>query len=67
MELRRITSHPLVTPEREAELNELAKKIDREEAEEIKAMGRALFAELDARRRAEQAPQSMEVEESKGR
>ena len=36
-------AHPAMTPRRIAELSELAKKIDREEAAEIKAMARAVF------------------------
>ena len=37
-------SHPKMTPERIAELSKLAKKIDREERDSIKAKGRAIFA-----------------------
>ena len=37
-------THPLLTPQRIADLAELAKKIDREEGEEIKAKGRGVFA-----------------------
>jgi hypothetical protein len=37
-------SHPKLTPERIAELSELARKIDREEGDSIKAKGRAVFA-----------------------
>lgn len=36
-------THPALTPKRVAELSELARKIDREEAEEIKAEGRAIL------------------------
>jgi DNA-binding XRE family transcriptional regulator len=36
-------THPKMTPQRIAELAELAKKIDREEDESIKAKGRAIF------------------------
>lgn len=41
-------THPLLTPQRLAELAELAKKIDREEGEEIKAKGRAIFDRHEA-------------------
>lgn len=37
-------AHPKMTPERIAELSKLAKKIDREERDSIKAKGRAIFA-----------------------
>lgn len=36
-------THPALTRQRVAELSELARKIDREEAEQIKAEGRAIF------------------------
>jgi len=36
-------THPALTPRRITELSELARKIDREEAEEIKAEGRAIL------------------------
>lgn len=36
-------THPAMTPQRIAELAKLARKIDREEAAEIKAQGRAMF------------------------
>ena len=36
-------THPALTPQRIAELSELAKKIDREEAGEIKAEARKIF------------------------
>jgi len=36
-------THPALTPQRIAALTALAKKIDREEADEIKAQGRAFF------------------------
>jgi DNA-binding phage protein len=35
--------HPSLTPQRIAELSDLARKIDREEGPEIKAMARAVF------------------------
>ena len=37
-------THAKVTPQRIAELSKLAKKIDREERDSIKAKGRAIFA-----------------------
>jgi DNA-binding XRE family transcriptional regulator len=37
-------SHPKITPARIAALSKLAKKIDREEADSIKAKGAAVFA-----------------------
>jgi len=40
-------SHPALTPERIADLSALAKKIDREEAKEIKAMAREVFLRRD--------------------
>jgi DNA-binding phage protein len=36
-------THPALTPQRIAELSELARKIDREEAEQIKAEGQAIL------------------------
>ena len=36
-------THPALTPQRIAELSGLARKIDREEAEQIKAEGRAIL------------------------
>lgn len=36
-------THPALTPQRIAELSALAKKIDREEADELKAIARAMF------------------------
>ena len=41
-------THPKMTPERVAELAKLAKRIDREEAEQIKSKGRAVFARHEA-------------------
>jgi hypothetical protein len=37
-------THPKLTPERIAELSRLAKKIDREERDSIKAKGHAVFS-----------------------
>lgn len=39
---------PKITPQRIAELSRLAKKIDREEAEQIKAKGRVIFTDYEA-------------------
>jgi hypothetical protein len=36
-------THPALTPKRIAELSDLARKIDREEAEQIKSEGRAIL------------------------
>ena len=41
-------THPKITPERIAKLSQLAKKIDREERDSIKAKGRAIFARHEA-------------------
>ena len=43
-------NHPALTPERIQELSELARRIDREEAEDIKALGRKVLAWRDAGR-----------------
>ena len=41
-------THPALTPQRVAELSELARKIDREERGEIEAMGRAILLQRKA-------------------
>jgi len=41
-------THPKITPARISELSRLARKIDREEADLIKAKGRASFARHEA-------------------
>ena len=41
-------THPKITPARIAELSKLARKIDREESDQIKAKGRAIFAHHEA-------------------
>jgi DNA-binding Xre family transcriptional regulator len=45
--MAKLTTHPKLTPERIAELSALAEKIDREEKDEIIAMGREVFARRD--------------------
>jgi len=44
-------SHPKLTTARIAHLSKLAKKIDRDEGEAIKAKGRAVFARYEAMQR----------------
>ncbi|HEX8324172.1 MAG TPA: helix-turn-helix transcriptional regulator [Tepidisphaeraceae bacterium] len=64
-----ITQHPLVTPARIAELIEVAKKIDREEKDQIIAKGRAVFARHErikatiARLKAARQAQQMTLEQ----
>ncbi len=45
--MAKLNQHPKITPERIAELSDLAKKIDREEKSAIVATGQAHFARHD--------------------
>ncbi|HWB53304.1 MAG TPA: helix-turn-helix transcriptional regulator [Tepidisphaeraceae bacterium] len=47
MKIRRITSHPKITPARLAQMRTLRAKIDREEKREILAKGRGAFARYE--------------------